>query len=272
MTRRDSPDTNAGGSSARPLPNVTAQLPACDHRVKCDGGRETVRSSRLHFFNKLRAAADHDCPHVNPTVPPPPGTPRRSRDPGRPARRRRARRLPRLGPGSVALGRARPAASPREGPAHVANPLGRPAHEGGRHRCLRRPLRRRSGRPRGLRREPRRRKDLRPPADLGPRRFERPVREYKAYAHGWIERTIARREGAAARRSPAASRADARRAWEKAWGDYMHLGADYGALRRARRRTRRHRRRPPGGALGPGLRRLPPARMGALDRPPARAR
>ena len=53
------------------------------------------------------------------------------------------------------------------------------------------------------------------------------MKEYKAYAHGWIERTImdARALGAAL---AGGSRADARRAWEKAWGDYMHLGADYG--------------------------------------------
>src|ERR1700743_391371 len=58
-------------------------------------------------------------------------------------------------------------------------------------------------------------------------RFHKPVREYKAYAHAWIGRTIA-----AARALGGAlgggSRADAQRAWEVAWGDYMHLGADYG--------------------------------------------
>jgi hypothetical protein len=67
-------------------------------------------------------------------------------------------------------------------------------------------------------------------SDLMPisaRRFEKPVREYKAYADGWIERTIvdAKALGAALAGGP---RADAQRAWEKAWGDYMHLGADYG--------------------------------------------
>jgi len=58
-------------------------------------------------------------------------------------------------------------------------------------------------------------------------RFEKPVREYKAYAHGWIDRTIgdAKALGVALRGS---SRAAARRAWERAWSDYMHLGADYG--------------------------------------------
>ncbi len=62
---------------------------------------------------------------------------------------------------------------------------------------------------------------------LPARRFAKPVKEYKAYAHGWIERTIvdARALGGAL---AGGSRADARRAWEKAWGDYMHLGADYG--------------------------------------------
>jgi hypothetical protein len=58
-------------------------------------------------------------------------------------------------------------------------------------------------------------------------RFRKPVREYKAYAHAWIGRTIA-----AARALGGAleggSRGDAQRAWEVAWGDYMHLGADYG--------------------------------------------
>lgn len=58
-------------------------------------------------------------------------------------------------------------------------------------------------------------------------RFRKPVREYKAYAHGWIERTI--RDARALQGTLAGgSRAAARRAWEKAWGDYMHLGADYG--------------------------------------------
>ena len=62
---------------------------------------------------------------------------------------------------------------------------------------------------------------------ISARRFEKPVEEYKTYAHDWIERTIvdARALGAAL---AGGSRADARRAWEKAWGDYMHLGADYG--------------------------------------------
>jgi len=62
---------------------------------------------------------------------------------------------------------------------------------------------------------------------ISAKRFEKPVKEYKAYAHGWVERTIvdARALGGAL---AGGSRADARRAWEKAWGDYMHLGADYG--------------------------------------------
>jgi hypothetical protein len=59
------------------------------------------------------------------------------------------------------------------------------------------------------------------------RRFTKPVQQYKEYAHGWIERTIvdATALGQALR---GGSRADAQRAWETAWGDYMHLGADYG--------------------------------------------
>jgi iron uptake system EfeUOB component EfeO/EfeM len=66
--------------------------------------------------------------------------------------------------------------------------------------------------------------DLEP---LSPRRFLKPVKEYKAYAHAWIGHTIgaAQELGAALE---GGSRADAQRAWEKAWGDYMHLGADYG--------------------------------------------
>jgi hypothetical protein len=62
-------------------------------------------------------------------------------------------------------------------------------------------------------------------------RFKRPVKEYKAYAQDWIERTIiaAKALGAAL---GGGSRADARRAWEVAWGDYMHLGADYGLFGR----------------------------------------
>lgn len=64
-------------------------------------------------------------------------------------------------------------------------------------------------------------------APIPARRFEQPVREYKAYAHGWIERTI-RDSKALGTVLESGSRADAERAWEKAWGDYMHLGADYG--------------------------------------------
>ena len=67
-------------------------------------------------------------------------------------------------------------------------------------------------------------------SDLDPisaRRFERPVREYKAYAHGWVERTI-KDAKALGTTLAGGSRAEAERAWEKAWGDYMHLGADYG--------------------------------------------
>jgi hypothetical protein len=62
---------------------------------------------------------------------------------------------------------------------------------------------------------------------IPPARFKQPVKEYKAYAHGWIERTIRDAKALGVTLS-GASRADARRAWEKAWGDYMHLGADYG--------------------------------------------
>jgi hypothetical protein len=62
---------------------------------------------------------------------------------------------------------------------------------------------------------------------ISAKRFEKPAKEYKAYAHGWVERTIvdARALGGAL---AGGSWADAQRAWEKAWGDYMHLGADYG--------------------------------------------
>ena len=68
-------------------------------------------------------------------------------------------------------------------------------------------------------------------SDLDPlsaRRFKQPVREYKAYAHGWIERTITDAKALGATLGAGGWRAEARRAWEKAWGDYMHLGADYG--------------------------------------------
>jgi hypothetical protein len=58
-------------------------------------------------------------------------------------------------------------------------------------------------------------------------RFKKPVKEYKAYAHVWIGRTIKDAEALEAALS-GSSRADAQRAWETAWGDYMHLGADYG--------------------------------------------
>ena len=53
------------------------------------------------------------------------------------------------------------------------------------------------------------------------------MKEYKAYADGWIGRTIRDAKALGAALS-GGSRADAQRAWEKAWGDYMHLGADYG--------------------------------------------
>jgi iron uptake system EfeUOB component EfeO/EfeM len=67
-------------------------------------------------------------------------------------------------------------------------------------------------------------------SDLDPlpaRRFERPVREYKAYAHVWIGHTIADAKVLGGTLA-GGSRPAARRAWEKAWSDYMHLGADYG--------------------------------------------
>ncbi|HVX34318.1 MAG TPA: EfeM/EfeO family lipoprotein [Solirubrobacterales bacterium] len=66
---------------------------------------------------------------------------------------------------------------------------------------------------------------------ISPRRFAKPVREYKAYAHGWVERAIADAEALGATLSTG-SRAAAERAWERAWGDYMHLGADYGLFGR----------------------------------------
>jgi iron uptake system EfeUOB component EfeO/EfeM len=58
-------------------------------------------------------------------------------------------------------------------------------------------------------------------------RFRKPVAEYKAYANGWVERTIVDAKALDATLA-SGSRAEAERAWEKAWGDYMHLGADYG--------------------------------------------
>jgi hypothetical protein len=64
-------------------------------------------------------------------------------------------------------------------------------------------------------------------APIPARRFEKPVREYKAYAHRWIERTI-RDSKALGAVLDGGSRAAAEHAWQRAWGDYMHLGADYG--------------------------------------------
>jgi hypothetical protein len=65
-------------------------------------------------------------------------------------------------------------------------------------------------------------------APIPARRFRRPVREYKAYAHGWIERTIRDSKALEAILAAGSSRAAAEHAWERAWADYMHLGADYG--------------------------------------------
>jgi hypothetical protein len=64
-------------------------------------------------------------------------------------------------------------------------------------------------------------------APLQPALFVKPVKEYKEYAHGWIERTLVDAKALGATLA-SGSRAQARQAWEKAWGDYMHLGADYG--------------------------------------------
>jgi hypothetical protein len=67
-------------------------------------------------------------------------------------------------------------------------------------------------------------------SDLSPipaGRFKKPVKEYKAYGRAWISRTI-RDANALNATLAGSSRAAAQRAWDKAWGDYMHLGADYG--------------------------------------------
>ncbi len=196
----------------------------------------------------------------------PPATPRRSRDLGRTARRRRDRRLPRLGPGPDRTRTGGPAAGRLEGHAPASPTRWRPDHEGGRHRRPRRPLRRRSRRPRGLRKNLAGEKisDILP---ISARRFEKPVKEYKAYAHGWIERTIvdAKALGGAL---AGGSRADARQAWEKAWGDYMHLGADYADSSAISKKNSTAPRAARGLALESRLRQLPPAGMGALDRPP----
>lgn len=61
--------------------------------------------------------------------------------------------------------------------------------------------------------------------------FSQPVKEYKAYAHAWIGRTIVAAKALDATLA-GGSRAAARRAWEEAWSDYMHLGADYGLFGR----------------------------------------
>lgn len=62
---------------------------------------------------------------------------------------------------------------------------------------------------------------------ISARRFAKPVRQYKHYAHGWVGRTIVDAK-ALDRMLATDSRAAARGAWDVAWGDYMHLGADYG--------------------------------------------
>jgi hypothetical protein len=113
-----------------------------------------------------------------------------------------------------------------EGPAHVANPLaGRittvvgtdvPAARFGEEEAAREDF--------GENLEGEKISDLDP---ISARRFAKPVQEYKDYAHGWIERTIVDAKALGATLA-SGSRAEARRAWEKAWGDYMHLGADYG--------------------------------------------
>jgi hypothetical protein len=67
-------------------------------------------------------------------------------------------------------------------------------------------------------------------SDLSPipaARFQKPVKEYKDYAHVWIGRTIDDAK-ALGETLDGDSRAAAQRTWERAWGDYMHLGADYG--------------------------------------------
>src|SRR6201996_8253799 len=58
--------------------------------------------------------------------------------------------------------------------------------------------------------------DLHP---IPPARFKKPVKEYKAYAHAWIGRTIGAAKALGETLS-GGSRAGAQRAWEKAWGDY----------------------------------------------------
>jgi hypothetical protein len=113
-----------------------------------------------------------------------------------------------------------------EGPSHVANPLaGRltrvvgtdaPAARFGEEAAAREDF--------GENLEGEKISDL-PPISAG--RFKKPVKEYKAYAHGWIDHTIKDVE-ALGGTLDGASRAAAQHAWEKAWGDYMHLGADYG--------------------------------------------
>src|SRR6201996_3571425 len=58
-------------------------------------------------------------------------------------------------------------------------------------------------------------------------RFKQPVKEYKAYAHAWIGRTI----GAATALGETLSRgpgARAQPAWAKAWGDHIPLGPRFG--------------------------------------------
>jgi hypothetical protein len=113
-----------------------------------------------------------------------------------------------------------------EGPSHVANPLaGRlttvvgtdtPAVRFGEEVAAREDF--------GENLEGEKISDLLP---ISAARFKQPVKEYKAYAHDWIGRTITDAE-ALGRTLAGGSRPAAQQAWEKAWGDYMHLGADYG--------------------------------------------
>ncbi len=66
---------------------------------------------------------------------------------------------------------------------------------------------------------------------IPPSRFVKPVKEYKAYARGWIDRTTVAAE-ALGRSLEGGSRPAAQEAWKVAWSDFMHLGADYGLFGR----------------------------------------
>lgn len=64
---------------------------------------------------------------------------------------------------------------------------------------------------------------------VSPRAFARPISSYRRYAERWAAR-LARDIGPLGIRLRAGDRTGARRAWDMAFADYLHLGAVYGLL------------------------------------------